>query len=211
MNIFLVEDDYLLNKSIKQFLTKKDFNVSSFHNGLDALNAINNDFAVMILDIDIPDVNGISILEEIRKIYPLKPVIMISATIDMDMIASAYQKGCNDYLKKPFDIRELEYKILALNRNHHHKIQITEALEYDPLTHQLFYKEIEIIFTTKEQKLLSILIENKGHTVMMEHLILGIWGYEGDSIHLRQLVARLRKKIPENIIENRMGSGYCIV
>ena len=90
--------------------------VSSFYNGSEALNAIADDFSLMILDIDIPDIDGISVLEAIRNLYPTKPIIMISATIDIDMISKAYEKGCNDYIKKPFDIRELELKIRTFNQ-----------------------------------------------------------------------------------------------
>ncbi|OYZ64616.1 MAG: hypothetical protein B7Y17_03630, partial [Sulfuricurvum sp. 24-42-5] len=87
MKIFLLEDDYLLNKAITQYLTSKDFIVSSFYNGAEAISAIADDFALMILDIDVPDINGISVLGEIRKLYPTKPIIMISATTDIDMIS----------------------------------------------------------------------------------------------------------------------------
>jgi DNA-binding response OmpR family regulator len=130
VKIFLLEDDYLLNKAITQYLTSKGFTVSSFYNGSEALNAIMDDFALMILDIDVADMNGVSVLQEIRKLYPAKPIIMISATIDIDMISKAYEKGCNDYLKKPFDIRELELKIRAFTQTAVNSMTITEGLEY---------------------------------------------------------------------------------
>lgn len=211
MKIFLLEDDYLLNKAIAQYLTSKGFVVSSFYNGSDALNAIMDDFALMILDIDVPDISGVSVLEEIRKLYPTKPIIMISATIDIDMISKAYEKGCNDYLKKPFDIRELELKIRAFTQSVTNSTSIIEGLEYRLSDQRLLYHSREIALTPMEKKLFHILVENKGRTVSMELLERAIWGMSGDAIHLRQLVARLRKKLPENTIENRTGSGYCII
>ena len=210
MKIFLLEDDYLLNKAIAQYLTAKGFMVSSFYNGSEALNAIADDFSVMILDIDIPDINGISVLEEIRNLYPTKPIIMISATIDIDMISKAYEKGCNDYIKKPFDIRELELKIRTFNQTAVNSMMIINGLEYIIADQRLLYHSREIGLTPKEKKLFHILVENKGRTVSVELLEHAIWGLSGDAIHLRQLVARLRKKLPENTIQNRTGSGYCI-
>jgi DNA-binding response OmpR family regulator len=210
VKIFLLEDDYLLNKAIAQYLTGKGFIVSSFYNGSEALNAIADDFSLIILDIDIPDTNGISVLEEMRKLYPTKPIIMISATINIDMISKAYEKGCNDYMKKPFDIRELELKIRTFIQSKVNSITILEGLEYIITDQRLLYHSEEIGLTPKEKKLFHILVENKGRTVSVELLERAIWGLSGDAIHLRQLVARLRKKLPENTIQNRTGSGYCI-
>ncbi|MFA6189181.1 MAG: response regulator transcription factor [Sulfuricurvum sp.] len=211
MKIFLLEDDYLLNKAITQYLTSKKFEVSPFYDGTEALKSISNDFDLMILDIDIPQLNGIAVMEEIRKLYPTKPIIMISATIDIDMISKAYEKGCNDYMKKPFDIRELELKIRAFTQTSIHPITIADGLEYTLINQRLLHHSREIALTPMEKKLFHILVENKGRTVSMELLERAIWGMNGDAIHLRQLVARLRKKLPENTVENRTGSGYCIV
>lgn len=210
MKIFLLEDDYLLNKAINQYLTAKDFKVTSFFNGAEAIKAITDDYDLMILDIDIPQLNGITVMEEIRNLYPKKPVIMISATIDIDMISKAYEKGCNDYMKKPFDIRELELKIRAFTNTNTPSIMISQGLEYFFTNQRLIYYKREIALTPMEKKLFHILIENKGRTVALEVLERGIWGMNGDTIHLRQLVARLRKKLPDNTIENRTGNGYYI-
>lgn len=211
MNLFLLEDDYLLNKAITQYLRNKGFKVSSFYTGTDALNALSENFALMILDINIPDINGIDVLQEIRALHPTKPIIMISATIDIDMISKAYKKGCNDYMKKPFDIRELELKIRALVHSSAEIIQINDHLEYHLDHQQLFYNGEEILLTPKEKKLLHILLENKGRVLTIEQLEQIIWGINEDAVHLRQLIARLRRKLPENTIENRTGSGYCIL
>lgn len=210
MKIFLLEDDYLLNKAINQYLASKGFTVSSFYNGNEAITAITDDYDLMILDIDIPQLNGIAVMQEIRKLYPRKPVIMISATIDIDMISQAYEKGCNDYMKKPFDIRELELKIRTFSKTTSNAIALVDGLEYTLSNQRLVRHSREVALTSMEKKLFHLLVENKGRTISMELLERGIWGMDGDSVHLRQLVSRLRKKLPENTIENRTGSGYCI-
>lgn len=211
MKIFLLEDDYLLNKSITQYLTAKGFKVTAYYNGSEAIQAIADDFDLMILDIDIPQLSGITVMEEIRKLYPAKPIIMISATIDIDMISKAYEKGCNDYMKKPFDIRELELKIRTYQKKSVDTVAILEGLEYVISDQRLVYLSKEIPLTPKEKRLFHILVENKGKTVSLELLERAIWGMNGDAMHLRQLVARLRKKLPQHSIQNRTGSGYCIL
>ncbi|HQS67213.1 MAG TPA: response regulator transcription factor [Sulfuricurvum sp.] len=211
MKIFLLEDDYLLNKAITQYLVSKGFTVGAYYNGTEAIKAMTDNFDVMVLDIDIPQLDGITVMEEIRKIYPTKPIIMISATINIDTIPKAYEKGCNDYMKKPFDIRELELKIRTFKKETTNSIQIVKGLEYTLNDQRLLYHSREVGLTPKERRLFHVLIENKGRTVSLELLEQAVWGLNGDSVHLRQLVARLRKKLPEEIIENRTGSGYCIV
>jgi DNA-binding response OmpR family regulator len=210
MKIFLLEDDYLLNKAINQYLSSKGFIVNSFYDGAEAVKAITDDYDLMILDIDIPHLNGITVMEEIRKLYPAKPIIMISATIDIDMISQAYEKGCNDYVKKPFDIRELELKIRTFSKTTSNTIALIDGLEYILNDQRLLQHSREVALTPMERKLFHLLVENKGRTISMELLERGIWGMNGDAVHLRQLVARLRKKLPENTIENRTGSGYCV-
>ena len=208
MKLMLIEDEYLLNKTIKTYLDSKGFEVVAFLDGLEALENISNGFDLFIIDIDIPKITGIEILEHIRKIYPTIPVIIISATIDMQMITQAYTKGCNDYLKKPFDIKELELKINAFTRDINSKITLAENLIYNKNTQTIKYNNELITLTAHENKFLILLTENINNTVKHEYIESTIWGME--TPHLRQLVNRLRKKIPINIIKNRVGEGYIL-
>lgn len=211
MKLFLLEDDYLLNKSISLYFKAKGWEVASFDNGLCALHAIHGDYDVMILDIDVPDLGGIDLLGEIRKLYSSRAIIMISATIDIEMISKAYTAGCSDYMKKPFDIRELELKIQTFVRQISEILTLGTNLTYHKREKRLLLGSDEIILTPKEQSLLHLLIENRGKIVPPDHILSAVWGYDVGSAHLRQLLSRLRKKLPENIIQNRTGSGYCIV
>ena len=208
MKLMLIEDEYLLNKAIKTYLTSKDFEVSSYLDGLEALDNISNGFDLFIIDIDIPKITGIEILEHIRKIYPNIPVIIISATIDMQMITQAYTKGCNDYLKKPFDIKELELKINAFTRSVTSEIELAVGLTYNKNTQTIKYNKELITLTSHENKFLTLLTENINNTVKHEYIESAIWGT--GTPHLRQLVNRLRNKMPINIIQNHIGEGYII-
>lgn len=206
----LVEDEYLLNKAIKTYLVSKGIKVDAFLDGFDALDSIGPQYDIFVIDIDLPHIDGIEILEQVHKFYPSLPVIMISATIDMNIITKAYKKGCSDYLKKPFDIKELELKIKSFTRNNKQEIKVTENLYYDKDKQELKYDDKVILLTQKENIFLSLLILNRGKVVRHENIELSIWGVDSGNTHLRQLVNRLRSKLPENLIQNRIGEGYII-
>ncbi len=211
MKIMLVEDEYVLNRTITDYLKSKGYETDSYTDGLKAFEAIKDNHVMYILDIDIPEVNGITLLESIRQIYPQKPVIMISATIDISMVSAAYNSGCNDYLKKPFDILELELKIKSFLRTYDQGIELPSGLFYNTLHQQLFLHEKELTLTFKERTCFELLATNRGHLVTNEQIEMAVWGGDVQTSHVRQLVKRLRNKIPDGIIENRIGEGYIIL
>lgn len=209
MKIMLVEDDYVLNKTISMYLKSCGMNVESFLGGEDALKAISGKYDMFIFDIDIPEINGLELLEETRRLCPSAPIIMISATIELDMIIKAYNLGCSDYVKKPFDVKELELKILAMTQKRSEMIQLAGDLSYDKTSHKLFYGAEEIDLTKNESKLIHLLVANRGKLVGFDQISYAIWGND-DTPHIRQLVMRLSKKIPVKLIENRRDMGYFI-
>jgi DNA-binding response OmpR family regulator len=211
MRIMLVEDEYLLNKAIKTYLSSKNMEVDAYLDGLEALDAISAGYDIFILDIDIPHINGIEILEEIYRLYPTLPVIMISATIDISMITKAYEKGCSDYLKKPFDIKELELKVNALTRSNEELIEFSPKLFYNKAKHELNSDGKVLTLTNKESKFLNLLILNRGKIVSYSDIESAVWGFDTRSVHIRQLVNRLRSKLPKELIQNRVGEGYIIL
>ncbi len=114
MKILLLEDNQKLNETITKRLKMKNYNVISFIDGAEAYEKITEGFSCFILDINVPNIDGINILKKIRELYEIVPVIIISASVELDMIKQSYDFGCNDYLKKPFFIDELEIKIEKL-------------------------------------------------------------------------------------------------
>lgn len=206
----LVEDEYLLNKAIKTYMESKELVIDGFYDGLEALDAIHSSYDLFIIDIDIPHLNGVELLEQIRMLYPSVPIIMISATIDMSMITKAYTLGCSDYLKKPFDIKELELKIRAFTRNIDTNIYLSDTIIYNHMTKQLKCNAEEVKLTPYEQKILHLLIQNRSQVVLNESIESSVWGVDSNASYLRQTMSRLRKKLKENIIQNHSGYGYSI-
>ena len=112
MKIFLLEDDFALNKIIKLSLQNRGFFVDSFSDGYKAVDVIlNSKYDLYILDLNVLGFDGHKVLEFIRKDDLTVPIIMISAEIDIENIKKSYTLGCNDYIKKPFDFEELFLRI----------------------------------------------------------------------------------------------------
>ena len=115
MKIFLLEDDYSLNETIKEMLELNYHEIDSFYDGEVAYNNIAHNYDLYILDINTPSIDGIELLKLIKKSNSQTKVIMISANINIDKIKEAYNHACDDYLKKPFDVEELILKVEKYN------------------------------------------------------------------------------------------------
>lgn len=102
MNILLLEDNKKLNQTITKRLKLKGYKVDSYLDGNEAFNSITEGFSCFILDINVPNIDGIKILKKIREFYDEVPVIIISASTELEVIKESYAFGCNDYLKNLF-------------------------------------------------------------------------------------------------------------
>jgi len=137
---------------------------------------------------------------------------MISAIIDIEKIREAYKQGCDDYIKKPFDIDELIFKIERIDEQNLHSIKkLDQNTTFCSHKKELFVKNIQCDLTKNERYFLHLLIENIGNTITHEQIEDFI--YKGTSKSpdaIRSMVKRLRKKLPENIIQNNIEEGYFI-
>ena len=208
MKILLLEDNERLNNSIVKRLELKGYKVDAFTDGNDALNCIYDGYDCFLLDINVPSIDGISILKEIRETYKSIPILIISSNINLDTIKNAYGYGCNDYLKKPFYIDELEVKIEILCQLDTEIISLSEGFTYDIKKRELF-NETQVKLTKKESLLLHQLITHKNKILSYDNIINYVW--EGDvatTDSIRTLIMRLRKKIPKESLETIVDFGY---
>jgi DNA-binding response OmpR family regulator len=208
MKILLLEDNERLNNSITKRLKLKGYKVNSFMDGYQALDSIYDGYDCFILDINVPSIDGINILKDIREHDKSIPVLIISSNIDLDTIKNAYGYGCNDYLKKPFFIDELEVKIEKLCQLEDAIIQLEEGFTYDMEKRELF-QDKQVKLTKKETLLLHQLITHKNKVLNYDHILNYVW--EGDiatTDSIRTLVMRLRKKIPQDSLETIVDFGY---
>lgn len=166
-------------------------------------------YDLYIIDVNLPQSNGIDLLKELRKTQPQVPAIMVSGTNDIETIMDAYAAGCDEYLKKPFDLRELELKVLKLINDKF--IELSENVKYDLAGHTLLVDEKPVHLSQKESILLHAFISNINRSLSHEYLESIVWGLVEENGHaLRNLILRLRKRIGKGLIDTVQGKGYIL-
>lgn len=220
MNILIVEDEKITRELIKNLLIN-EYTVFEANNSASCFEVLkNNEIDLIILDIMLPGADGFFICQEIRKkekIYGSPLILMLTSKTQTEDLVQALTMGADDYLKKPFDNRELLSRIVALIRR---KVGFSKVYKYETIevdTEKLIVKdsEAEIDFSRKEYELLLYFIINKGIVLSREKLLEKIWKvefYEGNRT-VDTYVKQLRKKIPlldEKLLSIR-GFGYKLV
>ncbi|MEV9644271.1 response regulator transcription factor [Aliarcobacter butzleri] len=219
MKIFLLEDDFALNKIIKISLQNRGFFVDSFSDGYKAVDVIlNSKYDLYILDLNVLGFDGHKILEFIRKDDLSVPIIMISAEIDIENIKKSYTLGCNDYIKKPFDFEELFLRIqyhlshIKKDENSDFIVELGYDFSFNLLEQTLFKSNNEIELTSKEKLLLNLLVKNINNTVTNEMIHEYVWdSKEMEAVSMRTIVHKLKKKLKNGMILNLRAIGYKLI
>jgi DNA-binding response OmpR family regulator len=215
MKILLLEDDMMLNSAIVKYLETTGHKVESFREGERALHVIFNEvFDLLILDINVPGIDGLSLLEKIYASKIQVPAIFISALIDIEEISRAFELGCYDYLKKPFHLKELGLRIDKMLQSHQLPQEHTRLskgysfnLESSLLT---FYNEPQIL-PKRQLQIIALLATNIGIVIDYDTLRDYIWNdYNIDKATITTEVNRLKKNLKEDFIINIRSIGYMI-
>ncbi len=209
MKILLLEDNKKLNEAITKRLSLKGYKVSSFIDGAKALKSIEEGYSCYILDINVPNVDGVKLLQKIRNMYEHLPVVIISSSVELDVIKDAYKFGCNDFIKKPFFIDELEIKIEKICKINDDKINFGDGCSFDFNSSIVEVDGEKIRLTKKEKLLLNILLNNKNKLVTYKAIENYVW--EGAFVScesIRSLVRRLRKILQNRYIKTVVENGY---
>jgi len=213
MKILVIEDDKQLNKTIKIFLERfKKYEVISVFDGSEAVKLIDSEkFDLYIIDINIPSINGIEVTEYIRNKDIVAPIIIITASLEIDNLEKSYEKGCNEYIKKPLYLKELDIRMNNLLQKEENLVYVTDRISYD-FKHEELKIDGEVVhLRKKENRLLQILLKNLNHQVKTEDIIKYVWENEiKENYPLRQVVSRLRKEFNtgKNHIISVSGIGY---
>lgn len=212
-----VEDEPNLANLVCKYLNSEGFEVTLITTGEDALDKINEGYDLWILDIMLPDgLNGYDLIKKIRNIYPKMPVIFTSARDqDIDRIMGL-ELGSDDYISKPFSIRELMLRIKnLLNRVYSNIDLFGHIIEYNEYKLD-FDKRIvtengkNLNLTAKEYDLLMFLVKNKGKAFSRDQILDAVWGQEyfGSDRVVDDLMRRLRQKLPNLSVETIYSYGY---
>lgn len=211
MKILVLEDNERLCKLIASTLSKEGYKVDIFYDGEEALSALSNGYQCFVLDINVPSLDGISILESIRFLNKDAPVIIISSNHELEKIQTSYEIGCDEYLKKPFFMYELSHKIRKLCNNEPKLLDLGNNYKFDYTKHFLTQNGEEIKLAKKEILFLELLSKDIHRVFTFEEIEEYVWEGEITTLaNIRALVKRIRKKIPENSIKIVKGLGYSL-
>jgi len=216
MRVLLVEDDELLGDGLRTGLIQAGYTVDWTKNGLAADQALQNEtFDLVILDLTLPKIDGISLLQKMRARGNTTPVLILTARESIEERVRGLDSGADDYLTKPFDLDEVCARLRALQRRFASRAMpqiIHGNLTLDPASHMVTLDNENITLPRREFALLHILLENEGRVLSREHLTQSLygWGEEVDSNALEVHIHNLRKKFGQEFIRTIRGIGYMI-
>lgn len=226
ISILLIEDEATVVNFIKKGLEEEHFKVSVALNGLDGLKmAADNNYDIILLDIMLPEKNGIEVCKEIRAIGIRTPILFLTALNTPDNIALGLNSGADDYLAKPFKFNELIARINAIHR----RVNTDKPISYDNRDTYSFSNLIlddkakivtrngkEILLTATEYRLLITLLKNRGRVLSRTYLLENVWDINfnmGTNV-VDVYINYLRKKIDANyepkLIHTVIGMGYIL-
>lgn len=221
--ILIIEDEEKIARFIELELSHEGYEIDKAFNGREGLEMVEKDhFDLVLLDIMLPELNGLEVLRRIRKFSDI-PVIMLTARDAVMDKVSGLDMGADDYITKPFAIEELLARIrVALKRKSgdskakNENLLSAGKLALDSSSHQVFYDGEPIELTNREFILLQTLLENKSIVLSRDTLLEKVWGYDymGETnvvdVYIYYLRNKIDDKVGEKIIETIRGVGYVI-
>lgn len=227
-NILVVDDEKEIADFVELYLKNENFNVYKFYNGKEVLQCIKeHNIDLAILDVMLPDIDGFTLLNEIRKTYTFPVVMLTAKTGSMDKI-NGLTLGADDYIEKPFEPLELMARVKAQlrrytryndasNREEQNILEIA-GLTLNKNTHQCMYGDVEITLTPIEFNILWILISKKGKVISSENLFEQVWKekyFKNNNntvmVHIRHLREKLGAVMGHReLIKTVWGVGYKI-
>lgn len=212
MKLLVLEDDTFICEQIQTYFELNNHTVETYYDGLTLLeNAILEDFDIFLFDINTPRKNGIETLKEIRKEDIDTPAIFLTALGEIEFVKQGYDAGCNDYVRKPFNLEEVELRIMKLLHQSGSKVKIDNEYSFDTSKMELYWNDKSIELSILQQNLLYILVKNIGSIVPTNTIIDYVWNDKDVCNNtLRTQIKKLRLKLKNNFIINVRNSGYKI-
>lgn len=217
--ILLVEDDETLSELISEYLSEQGYDVIVRADAKAALDtAYERNFDILILDVKLPKGDGFSLLRELRRLGDDTPAIFTTSLNALQDLEIGYKSGCDDYLKKPYELKELLLRIqILIKRKFSHVndefIELNDGYKFYPSSKTLRQNGQIVNLSNKESELLALFLENKNALLSKEAIFEKIWNYgeEPSELSLRVYVKNLRRILGKDAIINRRGDGYIYV
>jgi two-component system, OmpR family, copper resistance phosphate regulon response regulator CusR len=216
MNVLLVEDEDRIASFVEKALQRRGFDVRRVVTGGEALGAVSAGVDIVVLDLGLPDIDGLDVLRALRKSWASLPVVILSARSDIDDRVVGLDLGADDYVPKPFAIDELVARIRARLRRQPDgtstKLNVGD-LELDLIAHRARLTGKIVQLTSREFALLEMLMRHPGRAVPRSDLLSNVWGLDFDprSNLVDVYIRYLRRKVGDDRIQTVRGVGYRIV
>ena len=219
VRILLVEDDETLLEMISEYLKENGYEVVSCTNAQDAADlAYEQTFDLLILDVKIPKGDGFSLLSSLRKLGVTTPSIFTTSLNTLNDLETGYASGCDDYLKKPYELKELLIRIQSLlKRNFSHTnsefIELGNGYKFYPQSKNLTKDDANVSISGKESELLTLFLQNKNKLLSKQTIFERVWGFDEEPSEqsLRVYIKNLRQILGKDSIINKRGDGYIYV
>ena len=211
--ILVLEDNELLLDTLEEFLNDSGYSVKLAKSGKEAINfTYSEDFDLFLLDVKVPDINGFEFLRQMRDIGCKTPAIFLTSLRDKESLAKGFGLGGDDYIKKPFDLDEVLFRIKAVlsrKMGDEEEVKIFGNFYINKERKRVFDSGVELDMNLKDYELLCLLIENRGKVVTTEMIVEELWKNEVANIgSIRVYVTNLKKIFGKDSISNIRGIGY---
>ena len=220
MKILIVEDEHLIATSIKKGLEQEHYTVDIAFDGIEGYDlAASNEYDIILLDLMLPGLDGLSICQKLRTENIHTPILMLTAKSQLDDKVKGFNVGADDYLTKPFAFEELLARIRALSRRPQQttgKILTVADLSIDTTNYQIKRGTKEIRLSSKEYSLLECLVRHAGQILNKDQIIQYVWSYESDilpntvEVYIRNLRQKIDQPFKKKLIQTIRGFGYKI-
>jgi OmpR-family two-component system manganese-sensing response regulator len=217
--VLLMEDDAQLSEIIKEYLEENGYDVKLATDGEEAFDmAYEEKFDIFLLDVKVPLMNGFDLLSKLRREGNETPAIFLTSLNGIEDLSRAFEAGCDDYLKKPFELKELLLRVKSISKRvfYHkadEKISIGNGVYFDLDSNRIQRDGETIHLSKKESLILKLLLKHRGKIVTPQMIFENAWDYEDEpsEMSLRTYIKNIRKTIGKELIENTRGQGYMLV
>ena len=212
--ILVLEDDELFCETLEDFLDEEGFEVDVANDGEEALELnFSKNYDLYIFDINVPKINGLDLLFQLRDSNDMTPTIFLTSYKDKDTLHQGFKNGCDDYLKKPVDLDELLFRIKALlkrNNKGFETIIINDEFAFDAQNKRLLQNNHDVNLPMKVAELLQLFIEQKNQIVTKEMIASRLWSTDEEYSEgsIRVYINHIKKVLGKDFIINLKGIGY---
>jgi len=218
LRVLLLEDDTLICDIVSEFLEECGYDVTAVRDGHDAIDtAYEAHFDAFVFDIKVPSANGLDVLKTLRDANQSTPAIFVTSLASIEDMSLGYEAGCDDYIKKPFELKELQLRLQkllkhAFSLNGDGRFVLNAHWAFEPESGRLLGPEHALFLTRKEASILRVLLARKGQMVTRKEILCAAWDFNDEATegNLRTQIKKLRKILGKEMIRNIRKQGYLL-